>query len=163
MAFNLKAAGLYRANPLANSENATRLVSPDNPGTPGTDSGTVDVTGAANIQGIVYDGTFVRFSHEEHMTQRLQPYVISAASSAKEVQDAIHQLTDRREVDGIVVVTKTGSTLSITHTGAGTMSALVVDGENQSLSRSEVSAAGGVGVAATEAKGDTKSKAKKEK
>ena len=150
--YDLKKAGLYRANPFANSENATRLVHRSEPGTPAQDAGTVDLTGATTIQGIVYDGTYLPFSHEEDSTQALREYTLSSAATAMAIQDAVHQLTDRREVDGIVTVTRSGNSLTITHTGAGTVSALVVDGSNQALTRSAITVAG-VGVSAAEAGG----------
>ena len=169
MAYELNEAGKFRANPLANSENATRLVDRTTPGTAGTDSGTVALAGKASIQGIKYAGKdgvtrFVPLSREDPLTQERVPYSISAASTPAEIQEHLFKLTDREEVDGILSVVQNGTTatsVDIEHTGSGTISAIVVDGADEALSRVGVAGAEGVGIATVspEAEDTTASKA----
>lgn len=164
----LETLGKFRANPLANSENAIRTVSRDNPGTTATDSGTVALTGASLIQGIRYTGKdgaarFIPFTSEDQITQRLIPYTVAAASDGKAVQDAVHQLIEREEVESIVSITKTGDTLTVQHTGAGTLSAIVVDGADKALTRADVQGATVAVAAEADDKEDDKTKTKKGK
>lgn len=140
MSFSLATAGLFRANPFANLENALRLVDPTTPGTPGTDSATIDVSGASAITGINYTGKdgesqFIQFFREAQLTQKRTPFTLAAASSAKDIQDAIHDILLLHEVDTIISVEKAGNNLTIEHTGAGTLESIVVDGTDRSLTR----------------------------
>jgi pyruvate/2-oxoglutarate dehydrogenase complex dihydrolipoamide acyltransferase (E2) component len=152
MAYALNEAGKFRANPLANAENAVRAVDRTSPGTAGTDSGTVDLNGAVQIQGIKYIGKdgaerFVPFSREDQLTQARVPYTLSPQAEAPDIQAAVHELINREEVMSVVTVTRSGSTLTIQHTGSGTLSALVVDGIDQPLSRVSVAGVGAVAAA----------------
>ena len=162
MAFKLNNAGKFHANPAANSENATRLVDRDNPGTAGTDSGTVALAGKSSIHGIKYAGKdgvtrFVPFSREDPLTQERIEYSISAASTPERIQEVVHELIDREEVDSIVSVVQnsgTATSIDVEHTGSGTISAIVVDGADSILSRVGVAGAEGVGIAAVSAEAE---------
>jgi pyruvate/2-oxoglutarate dehydrogenase complex dihydrolipoamide acyltransferase (E2) component len=155
MAYDLNLAGKFRSNPAANSENATRLVDRDEPGSAGTDTGTVALSGKSTIQGIKYAGkdgvvSFIPFSREDSLTQERIEYPLPAASSPQRIQDAIHELIDRQEVDSIVSVTQnsgTATSIDVEHTGSGTLSAIVVDGADNPISRVNVAGAQGVGIA----------------
>ena len=152
MEYSLATAGLFRANPESNVENLTRLVDATTPGTAATDSGTVNVgtLSASNINGVRYTGKdgqsqFIQFFHEEQLTQKRIPVTLAATVEAKTLQDAIHDVLLLHEVDPVLSVTKAGQIFTIEHTGAGTLSDIVVDGADVSLSRAALAS---VGVAA---------------
>ena len=145
MSFSLNTAGQFRANPEANLENALALVDENTPGTPATDSGTVDVLEATTITGVKYAGKdgvekLVQFFREDQLTQKRTPFTLAAGSDPKVIQDAIYDVIRSNEVDAIVSVTKAVNTLTIEHTGAGTLAALVVDGTDAALSRAAIAA-----------------------
>lgn len=146
--YTLGKAGLFRANPNASTYNANRHYHPT-AGTPRTDTGTVDVAAAVSITGVKYTGVdgvsqFIQLFYEDIPTGQRRPIVIAAQSSVAIVQEAIHRVVSSHEVDSIVSVTKAGSVLTFTHTGSGTLSAIVVDGADATLSRADVA---GVGIA----------------
>ena len=159
MSFDANKIGLFRANPSANKENALKLKPVTGTGTPRVDSGDIDVSSSVSIEGIRYTGKdgvsrFLPFSNEDQLTQARVPYAISAQSTPLVIQTAIHDIIALHEIDSIVSVTKASDTLTVMHTGSGTVTDVLVDGVDVDLSRTNIST---VGITATA----TKAKAKK--
>lgn len=141
--FNLNEAGKFRANPAANLENNLKLVDPNTPGTPATDSGTIDVSAATTITGVKYTGkdgasAFISFFNEDQLTQKRSPVTIAAGADPEDIQTEVYKVVSSHEVDAIVSVTKAADVLTVEHTGSGTLSALVVDGSDSTLSRASI-------------------------
>lgn len=160
MSFDANKIGLFRANPAANLENALKLKTAAGTGTPQVDTGTADVTAATSIEGVRYTGkdgvsTLIQFINEDQLTQARIPYTLSAQADPLVIQAAIHNIVSLHEIDSIVSVTKAGQILTFSHTGAGSLTAVVVDGANAALTRANITLAG-VSVAAEPTKTKTK-------
>lgn len=147
MSFDTDKIGLFRANPEANVENALKLTPPTGTGTPQVDTGTIDVSVATSIEGVRYTGkdgvsALIQFFNEDHLTQKRTPYVLSAQAEPEVIQAAIHKIISLHEIDSIVSVTKAVNTLTVSHTGSGSLTAVVVDGADSALTRANIALAG---------------------
>jgi len=136
--------GLFRANPNAHPDNNIKLVDPSTPGTSGTD--TLDAfdiaTGpSVKIDGIRYTGkdgveALLLFKRLDNPTAEAHYYSLEfALTTAAEVQAAIHYLITQHEVDPVVTVTVAGTEWTFVHVGAGTVTEIVIDGADESATR----------------------------
>lgn len=142
--FSLEDAGKFRANPNASIKNNLRIVA-DTEGTPQNDSGTVDVSAATEITGVKYTGASgveaeFNFNNEEIPDGRADNYRLLASASADDLKQAILSVIEKHEVAPVVTVTKAGNVFTINHYGSGTLNSIVVDGSDEVLSRSAISA-----------------------
>lgn len=136
--------GKFRANPSASDFNNLRIVSEDTPGTPATDTLTIDTTaftGGEVISGIKYTGkdgvaTVIDFSKQQIPDgQKIkETYTLPALTAGFEgeegdLKDMIFNLIQRHEVGAIVTVTYTDASneLVVVHTGSGTLAKLIID------------------------------------
>jgi len=159
----LAEAGQFRANPHAVAANNIRLLDPDTPGTPETDTLTsYDAAAVGYIDGIRYtgkDGTtnIILFFDQDFITSKRTPKKVLGSASAAELQEEILKVISLHEVNAVVAVSKTGTSFTISHTGSGTITHLVVDGSfgaGTAFSRAAVSGAEEVSVALEEPAGD---------
>lgn len=139
--------GLFRANPNANVKNHLKLVDPDTPGTPGTDTLARNVATAPDVQfeGVTYQGkggasaevTERFFKIDGHTGEKIY-YTIPAvanAATAEALQKAILLIIEQYEVDPVVTVSLATTTFTIVHKGAGTMDDVVIDGSAVATTR----------------------------
>lgn len=141
--FKLTNAGLFRGNVEASDYNNFRAVDLETPGTPASDSlviNTAAFTGGEEIQGINFTGKsgaaadYLLSDQQRPDAQRINKPItlpaLTAGFDTSELRWAIHQQIEREETDPIVKVTydDVGDTLTIEHTGSGTLNKLIIDG-----------------------------------
>lgn len=136
----LEELGLFRANEHASQHNNIRLVDPNTPGTPEQDQGTIDTTGAAGFEGIVYTGKdgvsqTIYFNWEEIPDGRPDNYAVPVADGRAALQAALLAVLEKHEVNTSVTVTGATVNFIVTHIGAGTLEAVLMDGSAEALSR----------------------------
>ena len=156
MDFKLTEAGRYRANPDGSEYNSLTVVDEENPGTPETDTLTIDTSGFSGgevVSGIQYTGRSeaaedIGFAKQQRPDAQEVPYsvtlpALSASFDPAELRNAIRRAVDRRESNTVVKVEydNTGNEITVTHTGSGTLGKLIIDGSaTGSNSRASVSA-----------------------
>ena len=116
--------GLFRANPLADTDNNLKLVDPNTPGTSAKDEATdIDtVTGSpvaftgieyTGKDGVTYDWTF--------------PTAVPVTNYTG-LRDAIYAEIKKHEVKTVIKVSFSTPNVTVTHYGSGTLSEVYVDG-----------------------------------
>lgn len=143
MDYKLSEAGRFRANPNASQYNTFTMASEDAPGTPQTDTLTIDTvafTGGEVISGISYTGqsgaaAVYTFSNQMRPdAQRVQFTImlptLSTAFDPLKLRDAINEIFQREEHNPITKVEydDVADEIVITHVGSGTLNKLIVDG-----------------------------------
>ena len=136
MAYENATPGRPRANTKAHGNNAFRLEESDPTGTSETQVIEIDTTGKSFIEGLKYttpdgdDITLVPFDMNHNNVRTGKQLPIDA--DVVELTDELGQAVRDYEVQPVLRVERDGTTLTVTHAGYGRMTAVVVDGADES-------------------------------
>ena len=127
--------GAFRANNEALVTNHYRLVDPGNPGTPSKTVIEIDTTGKTKIDGF-------RYTDKDGATKLRPPFDLNdnhvpvyktmpIDADVIDLQLELGKIVRQHEVEPVLKVERSGSTLTVTHIGAGDLVAVVVDGADE--------------------------------
>lgn len=143
MSFDKTTAGQFRANPDAIVQNNLHLVDPNTPGTPLEDTATINTTGAVQFEGIKYtnkdgDTVTIRFEKTIPPSNQRVPFTVLVAEGRDVLLEALRLAITQHEVGPIITVGGSGVSYDVLHIGSGTITALIMDGADQALSRGAI-------------------------